>query len=291
MPLIKKISYQKTNKTGLSINVDIRFSAGNNDRKIPLVLIAHGFKGYKDWGFFPYISEQISAAEFITACFNFSLNGMNDSVHLIDDMDSFANLTVSSELADIEELIAAAVSGEMLSAEAAKIWNGEIVVLGHSLGAGIAALAAKNDMHAGRNLIKKIILWSSVGHFDRYTERQKKIWKAAGTAEFPNVSTGQMIRLNYSFIDDIEQNKVQFTLSEAVSNLMIPVLIVHGRQDMTVPMKEIQTLIDAADQKYLTIEIIESTGHCFHIEHPFEGTTPELDQAIAATISFLKTIT
>ncbi|MDA3844359.1 MAG: alpha/beta hydrolase [Candidatus Kapabacteria bacterium] len=289
MSTINKISYQKINRTGLPINVDIRFPVGNNDRKVPLVLIAHGFKGYKDWGFFPYISEQISATGFITACFNFSLNGMNDSVDLIVDMDSFANLTVSSELADIEELIEAAVSGEMLTGETARIWNGEIVVLGHSLGGGVALLAAKNDMRAGRNIINKIILWSSVGHFDRYTERQKKIWKASGMAEFPNVSTGQIIRLNYSFIDDIEQNKVQFTLSEAVSNLMIPVLIVHGRQDMTVPMKEIQILIDAADQKYLTTEIIESTGHCFHIEHPFPDTSPGLDKAISATIRFLKT--
>ena len=89
MPPIKKTKYQKINIAGLPINADIRYVGGHPDGKVPLVLIAHGFKGYKDWGFFPYISERISEAGFITACFNFSLNGMNDSVDLIDDMDRF----------------------------------------------------------------------------------------------------------------------------------------------------------------------------------------------------------
>ena len=40
---------------------------------LPLIIFLHGFKGFKDWGGFPYLLEKISEKGFITVAFNFSL--------------------------------------------------------------------------------------------------------------------------------------------------------------------------------------------------------------------------
>ena len=30
--------------------------------KYPVIIVAHGFKGFKNWGFHPYIAEQLTLA-------------------------------------------------------------------------------------------------------------------------------------------------------------------------------------------------------------------------------------
>ena len=38
-----------------NINLDINFTKNNNN---PLVIFSHGFKGFKDWGPFNFISDK-----------------------------------------------------------------------------------------------------------------------------------------------------------------------------------------------------------------------------------------
>ena len=43
--------------------------------KAEIVLFAHGFKGFKDWGHFPLIQRYLANNGFIVVAFNFSHNG------------------------------------------------------------------------------------------------------------------------------------------------------------------------------------------------------------------------
>ncbi len=47
---------------GVFIRGDIRVQE-EGGRK-PVLLFAHGFKGFKDWGFFPYASERFASSAF-----------------------------------------------------------------------------------------------------------------------------------------------------------------------------------------------------------------------------------
>ena len=42
----------------------------------PLVLCAHGFKGFRAWGFWPYICERLAAAGFHALRLDYSHNGV-----------------------------------------------------------------------------------------------------------------------------------------------------------------------------------------------------------------------
>jgi pimeloyl-ACP methyl ester carboxylesterase len=278
---VAKEYFQIENKFGDILSGDIYYPVANKG-KSPLIIISHGFKGFKDWGFFPYISNLFALRNSIVICFNFSHNGNPNREMIITDTKKFADNTISKEINDLEFIISIFTKDIVEEFSRVKeIWNGSIFLLGHSLGGGVSLLVARKNP-----LVKKVALWASIAKFDRYTERQKNEWKKQGYIEFTNQRTNQLLRMNIDYLEDIEENK--YNLPLIISQMSIPVLLIHGKQDVTVPMKEAQILIDSDVNNILSYEIIENTGHIFGIEHPFFGTTPALENAINLTFDFFK---
>lgn len=55
------------------MTVDICYDADKTHQ--PVVIYAHGFNSFKDWGNFDLIAVQVAAAGFVFIKFNFSHNG------------------------------------------------------------------------------------------------------------------------------------------------------------------------------------------------------------------------
>jgi len=278
--LMKK-SFVLESLEGRKLEGDYRYT--DNDIRKPVVIVSHGFKGYRDWGFLPYVCECLATAGLIAISFDYSCNGIRDREKQLYDVDLFASNTVTKELEDLNSLIRLLKTGKLLDSKAEESWNGEIMLLGHSLGGAISILTA-----SGRDDISKIALWASIAKLDRHTVRQKHLWARDGNIEFENTNTGQMLRLNYSFLKDIEDNFKQYDLPAAMESIGITSLIIHGKQDMTVPLMESQILADAAKKDICGYHIIEKTGHLFGAVHPFVGTTKALEEMLEITIGFLK---
>ncbi|MGA2297586.1 MAG: prolyl oligopeptidase family serine peptidase [FCB group bacterium] len=277
MTNVIKEEFRIYNSKNLPINGDIRYP--NKTGKFPAILVLHGFKGFKDWGFMPYVSEQLASIWAMTLCINFSHNGIKDSKDLfVDDLENFAENTVSQEVDDVECVINAIYSNEI--DDLRERWNGEIYLIGHSLGGGISMLTAKQD-----DRINKIALWATIGKFDRYTDRQKKDWKEKGYIEFVNAKTNQMLKMNYKYLEDLEKNNY-YLLNDVLAEIKIPVLIVHGLQDLTIRPKEIRDMLDGNLNANIKVEFVPKTGHTFGIEHPFNKTTIALEKAIELTSEF-----
>ena len=66
-----------------------------------LVVIAHGFKGFKDWGFFPWLSQRLLSHHLVVCRFNMSRCGIGDDPESFDRLDLFEHDTFSIELADL----------------------------------------------------------------------------------------------------------------------------------------------------------------------------------------------
>ncbi len=284
MNSLKQVKFELQNESGTVISGDIRYPS--EKQGLPAVFILHGFKGFKDWGFLPYVSERIAEAGAVAVSFNFSYNGMEGTSDIVKYPDNFAGNTIGRQLAD-----ALRVVGEFpgyAPQEVTAIWNGSKALLGHSLGGAISILTA-----ARHGNIDRIALWGAISTFDWYSERQKKEWKKKGFMEFVNMKTGQTLRLNKSYLDDYEANRENYDLLKTLSGLAKPLLIVHGGQDLTVPVRESATLAAAylsgegKTGKALTKRIIENTGHTFGINHPFETSNIFLDEAINCTLEFI----
>lgn len=273
-------SFEIVNSINEKIRGDIRYP--DKKKNLPCIILMHGFQGFKDWGFFPYISEKIADAGAITICFNFSLNGMGKKTDIAEFPDKFARMTVTQEIEDAEFVIQSFIDEKILPINILKtIWNGEIYLLGTSLGGGISIITARRNKN-----INKIALWASIAKFDRYTIRQKLDWKKQGFVNFKNSVTKQEMKLDYTYIEDIEKHNIEYSLTDAISELRIPMLIVHGDKDVSVPLKEAEMLVEAATYGMTEFKLIEKTGHTFGITHPFKQTTRALEQALETTINF-----
>jgi uncharacterized protein len=252
----------------------------NNTKLSPLVLFAHGFKGFKDWGGFPYMMEKLAGAGFAAVSFNFTHNGVaKDSPMDFTRLDLFAENTHTKELDDLQ----AVINYFYDNAEAYNINREKIALAGHSRGGGAVIIKSAED-----NRIKALVTLASVATVNRYTDEQKKRWHEKGFIEIPNARTGQMMRMNKTFLDDIEQNSERLDIQNAMARLKIPALIIHGREDLAVKYTDAEKLYESSNKNNTEMYIIERTGHTFGIEHPFKGTTKAFDEAIEKAIMFLK---
>ena len=261
------------------INGDIRFPVGKDS--LPAVLVLHGFKAFREWGFFPYVCERIASSGAFAISFDFSHNGIADLATGLFDVNRFASNTISKEVKEAGFLIENIINGDLFNGEYPD-FNGELSLLGHSLGAAVSILAAQD-----KKLINKFCLWSSIAKFNRYTPRQVNLWREKGYIEIANSATGQKLRLNSTYIEDILQNYPDNMLADCLGKINAPVFIGHGERDMTVGVDEAHLLASAIKKSNLTFDIIDKAGHTFGISHPFGGAIRQLDDILNKTISFL----
>lgn len=255
-------------------------SISENKPKFPLLIFAHGFKGFKNWGGFPFFCSKLTENGFAVLSFNFSHNGVSDELPMdFTRLDLFEKNTHSIELDDIKSVI---VYSKIL-ADKYPIDLQKIGLIGHSRGGGISVISAFENEQ-----IKALCLLASVAKFDRYTEEQKKRWRENGFIEIPNTRTNQMMRLNKTLLEDIEQNSGRLDILNAVSKLYKPLLIIHGMEDLAVKYTDAEAIYNAADKDITCLYILENTGHTFGIEHPFKGSNKYFDEAIKLTVNFFK---
>jgi hypothetical protein len=73
------------------------YRANNISELKPIILIIHGFKVHKQWGFFPYICDYFAQYGAIAICCNLSLNGYgSDSDTLIYPHKLFTEFFLST---------------------------------------------------------------------------------------------------------------------------------------------------------------------------------------------------
>ena len=100
----ENLSFRKTDTE--FIQSSIYYNTVKKFNKAPLIIFAHGFKGFKDWGGFPYLCAKLAGDGFAVLSFNFSHNGVNNSSPMdFTELDKFAENTHSIELNDIKTVI------------------------------------------------------------------------------------------------------------------------------------------------------------------------------------------
>ncbi len=262
---------------GEPIRGDIRYLESGTS--IPVVVICHGFKGFKDWGFHPYLGTRLAQAGFAALHFNFSRNGVGEDLQEFTELDRFQRNTSSIELSDLETILSAL----MRSLREVPLDPSRIGLMGHSRGGGLAILAA-----ASHPAVRALVTWASVSTFDRFTdENAVKLWRLVGYLETLNSRTGQMMPMGIEFLDDLRANKEKLDILAAASRLQCPFRLIHGTADESVSFLEAGAIRGHA-KGTAPVELvpIEGAGHTFGAAHPWAGTTEHLEAAIDATIGW-----
>lgn len=249
----------------------------------PILLIIHGFRGSKNWGFFPTIAEEFAQNGSIVLTWNMSLNGYSDNAQYIDQPENFARNTITQEIKDTQSIIDSILQDDrIISGDIRSHWNGDIHVLGHSRGGGIGILISAENPS-----IKKLALWNTISRFGRFTERQKKLWSETGTFPIDETEDGKVIAMNYTYISDLEFHGDEYSPLRAITEVSADILIVHAEQDMTVPIREAHALQEKSHSAHM--HSIPQAGHIFGCTHPFTEMTSSLRDAIDTTTAFFST--
>lgn len=257
---------------GRLMPVDIHAPGQEGGQKPPLVLFAHGFKGFKDFGAWDLVAPNFAEAGFVFVKFNFSHNGGTVEQPIdFPDLEAFGRNTYSKELFDLDCMLHALTSGSLV--EDLPVDTRRIHLIGHSVGGGICALQAAADER-----VKKLATWASVSDFHQRVPslEEAEQWKKAGITYISNARTGQQMPLYYSFYQDLMENSDKLSIPKAAPNIDIPWLICHGTEDPTVELKEAKALAKwnpKADSFF-----VEGADHAFGQKHPWEKD--ELPEAL-----------
>ena len=139
---------------GRPITLDIFFDTHTG--KLPVVIYAHGFNGFKDWGNFDLVAQKFAREGFVFVKFNFSHNGTTPGQpDEFADLDAFGKNNYSKELADLRSVTNWVFDAANPYRDAIDVER--IYSIGHSRGGGISILYAAEDTR-----VRKLVTWASV---------------------------------------------------------------------------------------------------------------------------------
>ncbi|MBJ2173924.1 alpha/beta hydrolase [Aureibaculum sp. A20] len=278
MKSIKNI--QLEGKHQKSILTDVFYLEDNKPK--PVVIFAHGYKGFKDWGCWDLVAEKFAQNGIFFIKFNFSHNGGTVKQPIdFPDLEAFGQNNFIKELDDLESVIDWINNkGEYQD----EIDLSNIILIGHSRGGGIVTLKASED-----NRISKVITWAAVSDYgSRFpTGEILDLWKKHGISYIENSRTKQKLPHYYKFYENFIENKQRLHIKSAAQNLKIPTLIIHGTDDETVPLNEAKDL--NTWNKNSELFIIENANHSFGGKHPWEKKSlpPDLLEIVQKSILFI----
>jgi len=256
-----------------------RTRRGDEAEPVTAVVVVHGFKGFKDWGFFPWVSDQLAQQGHHVVSFNFSRNGVGEDLESFSELERFGENTFTLELDELRRIIDLVCAGELTGSTPARIG-----LLGHSRGGGQAVLATAEDAR-----VASLVTWNAVATFDRWTEQTKETWRRDGRIWISNQRTGQEMPLDVALLEDFEAHRERLDILAAAHRIRAPWLVVHGLADETVDPNDGRALLRAA--RGAVPFWVEGAGHTFQARHPFGGAPEPLQEAFEATARhFWKTL-
>lgn len=247
------------------------------DKKLPLIIFVHGYKGYKDWGAWNMMAEKFAEAGFFFVKFNFSHNGTTiEDVHNFADLEAFGNNNYSKELSDLGAVIDYCTQHENVDDQ-------KVILMGHSRGGGISIIKTFEDER-----INGLITLASVDTLDRFPKNDAfERWEKAGVFYVLNGRTKQEMPHYYQFYEDFKKNEMRFDVERATEMAKAQMLIVHGTQDESVSIKSAEHLHILNPNSELFL--IEDANHTFGAKEPWEENElpKDLNEVVEKSIEFI----
>jgi pimeloyl-ACP methyl ester carboxylesterase len=247
-----------------------------------LLIICHGFKGFKDWGFFPYVAQEFSY-NYDVITFNFTHNGIGEDLISFTELEKFAKNSYSYEIEDLHNLIQS-IKNKQIPSIKKDLSAFPIFLLGHSRGAGVSLIYSFEYPTE----ITGVISWNGISNVDLFSEEIKNEMRNSGRSYILNGRTNQQMPLDLMILEDIEANKERFDILERVKSSTVPITLIQGSEDFERLREGSATLL--ANQPSLKWIHIPGGNHTFGAVHPFQGITKPLQEAIVHTRHFLQSL-
>jgi pimeloyl-ACP methyl ester carboxylesterase len=257
----------------------IYFSAG---RGSPLVVIINGHNGFYNYGMFPYIQKELAENGISSYSFNFSHGGVIGDADYFEDLENYEKNCMRLETEDLLCILHNLHTGQFDE-------HSNIVLLAHSLG-GVPAIFGANKASEAHIDVDGIVLISTVKTLNFWPPEMIKEWASAGVFYKKNNRTKQELPQGFEFLQEVLKNGSAWNVEAAIKSLHIPILIIHGENDESIPAEHGETLYAWARETNSKAEhkIISNATHTYNTKHPFEGASPELMELIKTICDWIK---
>jgi pimeloyl-ACP methyl ester carboxylesterase len=274
--MLKKETFTLAGAKGRGMLMDLTYD--KHHKKAPLVIFAHGFKGFKDWGTHDLVANYFAENGFRFLKFNFSHNGTTPDKPIdFADLIAFSENTFSMELEDLNTVINFACNGSSIPTA-----DG-VFLIGHSMGGGISIIKTAEDKR-----VKKLVTMASISGFrNLWTKEAEEQWKLQGMMYALNSRTGQQMPLKATLLNDLDRNPARLDILAKAAEITQPWLIMHGDNDKTVPVAHAKDLKKA--QPNAELMIIKGADHTFNATYPYPLNTlpPALEDFCVQSVHFL----
>lgn len=246
------------------------------DQPHAIVLMAHGLKSYKDYGFQPALGAFLASHGYIVHRFNFSHSGMTNDIDTFAKPALFEKDTWNKQVTDLKAVAQAvrlgALPGAIAGNELPQIW------LGHSRGGNTTLLAAGRAFEQGWQVQPAGVITLAAGDTCcRLTSEQRKLMHDEHGYEMLSSRTGQVLRQGEAWLSEQEADPDAHDPLKAIQAIRCPVLLLHGQLDETVPHDDSLRLKQAADQvtgSRVTFVSMADTNHTFNAPNPLAVDSP-----------------
>jgi pimeloyl-ACP methyl ester carboxylesterase len=278
-----------------------------------IVVLCHGFKGFRRWGFLPHVAERLRAAGFAALSIDFSMNGMDPETAQSADRsrgggrcnggsipgpgatqadtfsyprpELFSRNTLKREHEDLSHVIQHVTTDRLGGHVDSDIPLG---LFGHSRGGIVAILNALES-----NRIGALCTWAAADDPDFFTDKQKADWRRQGEYPFTDSKSGSRLAIGVGYLDDLEENSEFYNLGARVKYLNVPHLIIHGRMDMVVKVECALALHESERDLQDKRLVLLKTGHTFGVFYSTGVTAARvsepLKQASDETVHWFET--
>ncbi len=248
---------------------------------MPLVIIINGHNGFYNYGMFPHIQARLAGNGMASYSFNFSHGGVAGDGDYFEDIEAYEKNCMRLEVEDTMCVL------HNLNSEMFK-HHSKIFLLAHSLGGVPAVFAASQAQTEGLN-IAGVILMSTVKQLNFWPDEVIEEWVQNKVSYKKNNRTKQMLPQGEEFLNEVLQSDSKWNVENEIKKLGMPILIIHGQNDEAVPIEHGLDKYEwiKENNKSNSLKIIPGATHTFNTKHPFEESSPQLEEMIAEVVAFI----
>lgn len=256
----------------------IYLSTGANS---PLVIIINGHNGFYNYGMFPYLQQSLAQHNISSYSFNFSHGGIKGDTDYFEDLGKYEKNCMRLEVEDVMCVLHNLHSGKFEKQD-------KFFLLAHSLG-GVPAIFSAKKAQDENIVINGIILVSTVKQLNFWPDEMINEWKQNKVCYKKNNRTKQLLPQGEEFLNEVLQSDSEWNVENEIKKLSQPILILHGENDEAIPEVHGRKLFEwiRLINKNSFLKIIPGATHTYNTKHPFEGTTPQLEEMINDIVTFI----
>lgn len=245
----------------------------------PPVVLFHGFRGYKDWGFIPLLAKRLAEEGMVAVAFSASGSGIRDRDGAFAEPERLRRNTYARELADLGRVVDWAVNRTRGPAEGPP----KAGLVGHSRGGTLCLLDAASDSRIG--CVATLGAQSQVGI---WKPEQIAAWERGEDVSVYDFRARSRLSIGPDLWDDFKRNQGRYDVPRAVESLETPLLIVHGDRDTVVALEHAQRIASHAAAAMTELRIIEGAGHTFQGGDRIRRTPPQLLDMLEVVTAWMR---